>query len=339
MANENDDEIEDISVKQKSEIINDKQSMEGNSESAGNDESTEEGGLDFSKFVNDFDQMKSILLVLVLIFATTTVYFSTMGESETDGDNDGGEGANGDTAQLATLRVEYDALLADNIALQSAYDQMDGQYIAAQSNVLSLQGQLQSSQNNSTSLQSALQSAIQAFNESQSENSQLQANISTLQAQLQMSLTNASNLQSALDENVSLVNSLQQDANDLQGQLNSSQQALSQLSQLFNNIYGQLGQLTQAQIDACPVGNPPLVVEIGEDNGSGGVTAGDGLLEGSEILNSTNFGCQGSFGKVADIVKTDSTHPTPVSCMSPPLYLWIASISPVRTPHHGRCSI
>ncbi len=223
--------------------------------------------------------------------------------------------------QLASLQANHDALSEERDALAA-------DLAAAQATIASLEAEIAALQNLLDSLQedlTAAQALLEASGDNESnldaEVADLEAEIASLQSQLADAQADIAALNASLNDNVTTVDDLsvqlaQADADILQLQsdlagMNATVAALqsaylgvqsgwSHTNQTMATLLSHSIDPSLSQIGACPIDNPPAVVVAGYDDGSGTGTAGDGVLEDSEIWNTTAM-CTGYVGMVKDI--------------------------------------
>ena len=226
------------------------------------------------------------LMIVTLFFLSGLAGCTSNDESNDDSANDYYNENRELQQQIADLRVnntlleaEKSTLTEENNRLQDQIDQLSVDYNDA---LIQLTNVTQTRDN-----------YAQELEDSEGNNSDLETQI--IQLNIQISAINATvhQLNNALSENLSEQQNLESQINNLNILINDYQVQLAnannQLSELSNRTNSQLSLLHHTpnvhQIGSCPESNPPTTIfQTGFDDGSGGATADDGVLEFNEIV-------------------------------------------------------
>jgi len=247
--------------------------------------------------------MKSTKLLIALLLMTTSLAGCLNGDSSIDT-----EGTDALNEDIQAKNDQIDDLETNNTELNAQILLMQVEQTNLMSEISILGVQLSDAEDNSSALSllhtealdniTALEDEIAELDsENEALNASLVENVSIAQA-LADQLNNANaqiiQLQSEMVAINSTIAAYQAIISSLEvgwGQTNASM--ASPIAFVSANI--------SAYIDDCPEANPPMVIDSGYDDGLGGGTAGDGILEDAEIRTTTTSGCQGHYGVVKHI--------------------------------------
>lgn len=247
--------------------------------------------------------MKSTKLLIALLLMTTSLAGCLHEDSSVD--TEGTDVLNDD---IQAKNDQIDDLETNNTELNAQILLMQVEQTNLMSEISILGVQLSDAEDNSSALSLLHAEALSNITALEDEIAELDSENEALNASLVENLSIAQALADQLNDANAQIILLQSEMVVINSTIAEYQAIISSLEvgwgQTNASMASPIAFVTEnisTYIDGCPEGNPPMVIDSGFDDGLGGGTAGDGILEDAEIRTTTNSGCQGHYGIVKKI--------------------------------------
>ena len=192
---------------------------------------------------------------------------------------------------LSSMQMALDNLTTERDALQQTLDELEAENTNLTTERDALQQELEESEDENTDLEDEITELNATIEDLEDNITDLNDDIEDLNDDIEDLNDDIDELDEEIDELEDNIDDLEDTIEDLEHTIEEIQDSLSSLLTVIHNP-------TPEQKDSCMWGNPPVVYDTGYDNGTGGASAGDGILEDDEIVISEDgTTCLGSYGE------------------------------------------